>query len=126
MKSLIAFASVLALSVPAMAAEGHVSHQSLAKMGLAGMSAMADAQGMQIRGLSVLVGGGSSAKISGVGGTASSTNFYAADGKHTASGDNASVAGDLTSTVTTHGSHVTTATTVNVIGAGGFSSATAK
>ncbi len=126
MKSLIAFASVLALSVPAMAAEGHVSHQSLAKMGLAGMTAMADSQGMQIRGLSVLVGGGSSAKISGVGGTASSTNFYAADGTHSASGDNASVAGDVTSTITTHGSHVTTTTTVNVIGAGGFSSATSK
>jgi hypothetical protein len=126
MKSLIAFASVLALSVPALAAEGHVSHQSLAKMGLAGMTAMADAQGMQIRGLSVLVGGGSSAKISGVGGTASSTNFYAANGKHSASGENASVAGDVTSTIYTHGSHVATVTTVNVIGAGGFSSATAK
>jgi hypothetical protein len=126
MKSLIAFASVLALSVPALAAEGHVSHQSLAKMGLAGMSAMADAQGMHIRGLSVTVGGGSIAGIGGVGGGAASVNFYSANGKHSASGDNASVAGDLTSTVTTHGSHVTTTTTVNVIGAGGFSSATAK
>ena len=56
MKSLIALASVLALSVsPAFAADGHVSHQSLAKMGLAGMTAMADAQGAQIRGLSVAV-----------------------------------------------------------------------
>jgi hypothetical protein len=126
MKSLIAFASVLALSVPAMAAEGHVSHQSLAKMGLAGMTAMADAQGMQIRGMSVLVGGGSSAKISGVGGTASSTNFYTASGKYTAEGENASVAGDLTSTTITHGSHTASITTVNVIGAGGFSSASAK
>ena len=125
MKSLIAFASVLALSVPAMAAEGHVSHQSLAKMGLAGMTAMADSQGMQIRGLSVLVGGGSSAKISGVGGTASSTNFYAANGKHSASGENASVAGDVTSTITPTAASATV-TTVNVIGAGGFSSATSK
>jgi hypothetical protein len=124
MKSLIAFASVVALSVvPAFAAEGHVSHQSLAKMGLSGMKAMADAQGAQIRGLSVIVGGGSYATISGVGGSAGSVNFYGATGKHSASGNNASVAGDVTSTITTHGSHVTTVTTVNAIGAGGFSSA---
>jgi hypothetical protein len=127
MKSLIAFASVVALSVvPAFAAQGHVSNQSLANMGLAGMKSMADAQGMQLRGLSVKVGGGSIAGIAGVGGGAASVNFYSANGKHSASGENASVAGDVTSTITTHGSHVTTTTTVNVIGAGGFSSATAK
>ena len=73
-----------------------------------------------------VVGGFSSASINGVGGTAGSTNFYFADSKKQASGNNASIAGDLTSTVTTHGSHVTTTTTVNVIGAGGFSTATAK
>ena len=128
MKSLIALASVVALSVtPAFAAEGRISHQSLAKMGLSGMTAMADAQGAQIRGLSVaVVGGGSIAGISGVGGSAGSTNFYYADSKKSASGDNLSGAADLTSTVTTHGSHVTTTTTVNIIAAGGFSSATAK
>jgi hypothetical protein len=128
MKSLIAFASAVALTVvPAFAGEGHVSHHSLANMGLSGMKAMADAQGAQIRGLSVaVVGGFSSASINGVGGTAGSTNFYFADSKKSASGDNASIAGDLTSTVTTHGTHVTTTTTTNIIGAGGFSSATAK
>jgi hypothetical protein len=125
MKSLIAFASVVALSVaPAFAAEGHVSSQALANMGLSGMKAMADVQGMQIRGLSVLVGGGSYAKISGVGGTASSSNFYVANGKHSASGDNASVAGDTTNTTVTVGHFTASKTTTNIIGAGGFSSAT--
>jgi hypothetical protein len=128
MKSLIALASVLALSVsPAFAAEGQVSHQSLAKMGLAGMTAMADAQGMQIRGLSVaVVGGASTATIHGAGGTATSSNFYFAAGKHSATGDNLSGAADLSSTITTHGSHVSTSTTVNIVAAGGFSSASAK
>ncbi len=66
---------------------------------------MADAQGMQIRGLSVAASAAAAPpRSAGVGGHGGSTNFYAADGKHTASGDNASVAGDLTSTVTTHGS----------------------
>jgi hypothetical protein len=126
MKSLIAFASVAAFAVcPAFAAQGTISHHSLAKMGLAGMNTMADSQGMQIRGLSVKVGGGSSATISGVGGTATSHNYYSADGKHSAEGDNASVAGDLTSTTVTIGSHSASKTTVNVIGAGGFSSASA-
>ncbi len=124
MKVLLGLAAVVAFSATsAMAGEGRVSDQSLAKMGLANMKTMSDSQGMHIRGLSVLVGGGSYATINGVGGSSGSVNFYLADGKHSASGDNASVAGDVTSTITTHGSHVTTVTTVNVIGAGGFSSA---
>jgi hypothetical protein len=128
MKSLIAFASVVALSVvPAYAAEGHVSNQALAKMGLSGMKAMADAQGAQIRGLSIAVaGGGSTATIHGVGGSASSTNFYLAAGKHSASGNNASVAGDSTTTSVSFGPFTASKTTTNVIGAGGFSSASAK
>ena len=127
MKVLFGLAAVVAFSATsAMAAEGQVSNHSLANMGLAGMKSMSDTQGLHIRGLSVIVGGGSTASIHGVGGSASSTNFYLATGKHSASGNNASVAGDLSSTVLTHGSHVATITTVNVIGAGGFSSATAK
>jgi hypothetical protein len=127
MKSLIALASVVALSVaPAFAAEGHVSHNSLANMGLAGMKAMADSQGAQIRGMSVIVGGGSYSTIHGVGGSAGSVNFYGATGKHSASGNNASVAGDVSSTIVTVGPHVVTYTTVNAIGAGGFSSAKSK
>ena len=51
MKSLYALAAIVAFSaVPAFAGEGHVSTNSLAKMGLAGMKTMNDAQGMQIRG----------------------------------------------------------------------------
>jgi hypothetical protein len=127
MKSLLGMAAVVAFSVvPALAGEGRVSDQSLAKMGLSGMKAMSDVQGMQFRGLSVEVGGFSSATISGVGGSASSVNFYGATGKHSASGENLSVAGDVTSTITTHGSHVTTTTTVNIVAAGGFSSASSR
>jgi hypothetical protein len=128
MKSLIALASVAMLAVPAFAGEGHVSNQSLAKMGLSGMTAMADSQGAKIRGLSVAVAGGVGySHISGVGGSSGELTFYgAADkGKHSAnaSGDNAAISGDATTTITTHGNYVTTKTTVNVIGSGGFSSA---
>jgi hypothetical protein len=127
MKVLFGLAAVVAFSaVSAMAGEGRVSNNALANMGLSGMKSMTDTQGMHIRGLSVTVGGGSIAFIGGVGGGAGSINYYSANGKHSASGDNASVAGDVTSTITTHGSHVTTTTTVNVIGAGGFSSATSR
>jgi|SRR5580700_1609684 hypothetical protein len=130
MKSLIALASVAMLAVPAFAGEGHVSNQSLAKMGLSGMKAMADSQGTQIRGLAVAVAGGVGySTIHGVGGSTGELTFYgAADtGKKgaSASGDNAAISGDATTTITTHGSHVSTTTTVNVIGSGGFSSAKA-
>jgi hypothetical protein len=127
MKVLLGLAAVVAFSAAsAMAGDGRLSDQSLAKMGLAGMHSMSDVQGLHIRGLSVIVGGGSSASINGVGGHATSTNFYLASGKHSASGDNGSVAGDATTTVTTYGHFVSTKTTVNVIGAGGFSSASSR
>jgi hypothetical protein len=132
MKSLIALASVVALSVsPAFAAEGHVSQKALANMGLSGMKAMADSQGTHIRGLSAIAvaGGGGYSTLHGVGGSTGELTFYgAADtGKKgaSASGDNAAISGDATTTITTHGSHVSTTTTVNVIGSGGFSSAKA-
>lgn len=55
MKTLIAFAFVLALSsVSAWAADGKVSHSSLAKMGLSGMKQMTDQQGSSIRGRAVV------------------------------------------------------------------------
>jgi hypothetical protein len=133
MKSLIALASVAMLAVPAFAGEGHVSNQSLAKMGLSGMKAMADSQGAQIRGLSsIAVASGSGySSISGVGGTSHESTDYlaAATSKHgssTASGDNAAISGDATTTVVTLGPFVASKTTVNVIGSGGFSSASAK
>ena len=79
MKSLIALASVAMLAVPAFAGEGHVSNQSLAKMGLSGMKAMADSQGAHIRGLSVAVAGGVGySTISGVGGSTGELTFYGA------------------------------------------------
>jgi|SRR5580698_5564026 hypothetical protein len=127
MKSLIALASVVALSVaPAFAAEGHVSNKALANMGLSGMKAMADSQGAHIRGLSIAVaGGGGYSTLNGLGGSTGELTFYGAADKHSASGDNAAISGDATTTITTKGSYVTTKTTVNVIGSGGFSSAKA-
>lgn len=90
MKSLYALAAIVAFSaVPAFAGEGHVSTNSLAKMGLAGMKTMNDAQGMQIRGTSIaVVAGVSYAHISGEGGSAGSINGYFAAGHHSASGAN--------------------------------------
>jgi hypothetical protein len=54
MKQLIGFAAIVLLSaVSATAGDGQLSHQSLGRIGLAGMTAMSDAQGMSIRGLGV-------------------------------------------------------------------------
>jgi hypothetical protein len=124
MKSLYAVAAIVALSaVPTFAGEGHVTTNSLAKMGLAGMKSMDDAQGMNIRGLSIaVVSGGSIAGIHGNGGAAASVNTYFASGKKSAEGSNLSYAVD--GTITTHGNHVTTVT--NFVAAGGASQASAK
>jgi hypothetical protein len=96
MKSLLAFASVVAFSVaPAFAGQGQVSDQSLAKMGLSGMKAISDAQGMQIRGLSIaVVSGGSGAHLPGAG---AGSSFFAAGsgpGYHSAEGSSSSSATD--------------------------------
>jgi hypothetical protein len=127
MKTLLGFASVLAFAVaPACAGEGHVSSQSLAKMGLSGMKTMSESQGMKIRGLSIAIaGGGSVASINGVGGTAIGNNFYFSANDHKASGYNLTYATD-TQTVTSvsHG-QITVISTTNTIAAGGFSSASA-
>jgi hypothetical protein len=124
MKTLLSLASVLVLSpAPAMAGDGHVSSQSLAKMGLSGMHSMTDAQGSQIRGLSIAVAaGGSIAFIGGEGGGAASVNTYFAAGHKSASGNNVSFAVDGTATL--HGNGSITAT-VNGVAAGGASSAKA-
>jgi hypothetical protein len=54
MKTLIVFAFALALSsVSALAADGKVSHSSLAKMGLSGIKQMTDHEGSSIRGQAV-------------------------------------------------------------------------
>jgi hypothetical protein len=119
MKILFALASIVAFSVaPAFAGEGQVSEQSLGKMGLSGMKAMSDAQGMQIRGQSIaVVGGFSQAATFGRGGEATSVNFYFAAGQHSASGGNLSGAATLT---------LGRNSSLTIVAAGGFSSASAR
>src|SRR5579872_3538389 len=114
MKKLLGAVSALALCVtPVFAGEGNVSHQSLAKMGLVGMKAMSDSDGMQLRGLSTQAGGWSSTTLIAVGGETSSTNFsYAAD-KKSATTANLSVSG----AVSVSNNNVW----LNVIAAGGTS-----
>jgi hypothetical protein len=59
MKLLIGFATILCLSaVSAVAGDGRLSDQSLAKIGLGGMQVMSDTQGLGIRGLGVSEGMG--------------------------------------------------------------------
>jgi hypothetical protein len=54
MKLLIGCAAILGLSaVTAVAGEGRLSNQSLARLGLGGMQLMSDSQGLEIRGLGV-------------------------------------------------------------------------
>jgi hypothetical protein len=54
MKLFLGCAVILGLSmVSAMAGDGGLSHQSLAKVGLGGMAMLSDSQGLEIRGLGV-------------------------------------------------------------------------
>src|SRR5580698_3400883 len=119
MKSLFALASVLAFAAaPALAADGQVSDQALAKMGLGSMKSVSDAQGMHIRGLSIaVVGGYSSAYTNTRNSGASTTNFYFAAGNHSATGATASAAGQLTAS----NYHISG----TLVGAGGFATASA-
>lgn len=56
MRTLFTLASILALTAaPALAGEGQVSKRSLANMGLPGMKALSDDQGMAIRGQSIAI-----------------------------------------------------------------------
>jgi hypothetical protein len=55
MKTLVVVASLSVLCcTPVVAADGHVSHSSLAKMGLFRMQSMSDARGLSIRGRSLI------------------------------------------------------------------------
>jgi hypothetical protein len=123
MRHLLSLFCVIGLSAaPALAGDGHVARQSLAKMGLAGMQVMTDDQGMQVRGTSIaVVAGGSIAFIGGEGGGAASVNTYFAAGHKTASGNNVSFA--VSGTISTSGDVVTS--TTNFVAAGGASSAKA-
>lgn len=120
MKTLFGAVSVIALGLsPVVAGEGNLSNQTLARMGLAGMQSLSDAQGMQLRGLAAQAGGWSSTTLVALNGATSSTNYaYAAD-KHSASTANLSVSGAVTSTSTNHGTY----TYANIIAAGGLSGA---
>jgi hypothetical protein len=54
MKTLVVLACGVAVScAPALAADGNVSHSSLSKMGLSGMTQMTDQRGSSIRGQAV-------------------------------------------------------------------------
>jgi hypothetical protein len=93
---IFALASILAFAaVPAFAGEGQISTRSLNNMGLSGLHFMTDAQGMNVRGLSIaVVNGGSGAAVIG---SHAGSSFYAAGsgyGTHSASGDSASEASD--------------------------------
>jgi hypothetical protein len=124
MKSLYALAAIVAFSAaPAFAADGHVSHNSLANMGLSSLKSMDDAQGMTVRGMSYTYASGTSFAVQfGGGGAAGSVNTSTGIGHKSASQNNFSVAGQTE--IVTVGPFVATAT--HVIGAGGASSATAK
>jgi hypothetical protein len=124
MKSLYALAAIVAFSAaPAFAGEGHVSTNSLAKMGLSSLKAMDDAQGMTVRGTSFVIASGTSFAVQfGGGGAAGSVNTSTGVGSHSASQNNFSVAGQTE--IVTVGPFVATAT--HVIGAGGASSASAR
>jgi hypothetical protein len=106
MKVLLAFATVVALSVTsAFAGDGQVSHQSLSKMGLSSMKAMSDTQGLQIRGMASVAAtaGGSFADL-GVSGGAS-TYLAAADSRR--DGSEATGASASTAAVTVAGLRIT-------------------
>jgi hypothetical protein len=120
MKTLLSVAALVVLAgSSAMAADGRVSHQSLNKMGLSGMTVMSDAQGMAVRGQFAIASGTSFAIQFGGGGAAGSVNTSTGVGNKSASQNNFSVAGQTE--VVTFGPFVATAT--HVIGAGGASSA---
>ena len=54
MKTLLTLAAIVCLSaLPARAADGQISKSTLAHLGLGGLTAMSDAQGLEIRGLGV-------------------------------------------------------------------------
>jgi hypothetical protein len=69
-KLVLAVAVVGCLSAAAFAADGRISQDSLAHMGLRGMTTMSDAQGMHVRGTSI--GGGPTVINTNIGGSGGS------------------------------------------------------
>jgi hypothetical protein len=57
-KTFLFFAALFGLSAaPALAGDGQISRSNLSRMGLAGMNAMTDTEGMSIRGTSFVIVG---------------------------------------------------------------------
>jgi hypothetical protein len=120
MKTLLSVAALVVFAVaPAMAGDGRVPQQSLAKMGLSGMQTMSDSQGMAVRGQSAYASGTSFAIQFGGGGAAGSINTSSASGGTSASQNNFSVAGQTYIV----GVGYFSASVTHVIGAGGAASA---
>ncbi len=118
MKSLFALAAVVALTAaPALAADGHVAKKSLANMGLSGMKAMTDAQGMSLRGLSIAVVSGDSNVNLGHGNSANSQFFAAGQGHGTHSAAGFSVSNASVDYDAHHGSFSLSITTGTAAGA---------
>jgi hypothetical protein len=99
-----AIAVVALLARVTSASDGRPSRDSLAEMGLSGLVVLTDGDAMAIRGQgfkpssSARAWGNSFATINTKGGSASSENGYAANGKHYASGNNLSFAGAIFTT----------------------------
>ncbi|HET6328145.1 MAG TPA: hypothetical protein VFG04_25905 [Planctomycetaceae bacterium] len=55
MRTLLTVAAILCFAaLPAYSADGQISQSSLARLGLAGMASLSDAQGLEVRGLGVM------------------------------------------------------------------------
>lgn len=93
MKTLLALTSLVLISAgSAVAGEGQVADQTLAKMGLGGMQVMTDADGMNVRGMAfVKVSGWSAAHNR----NAETYNDYVAVGHKNAQGSSYSIVGSV-------------------------------
>ena len=60
---LMALAAVAIFAAPSLAADGNVSNEMLAKMGLSGISVMSDDQGTAVRGMGFVIAGSGSVVI---------------------------------------------------------------
>jgi hypothetical protein len=98
-KNLVVSLAIVAAICPSAFSDGRVSDQTLADMGLGGLTVVSDNEAMSVRGhgykggSSVRIFGNSSATINTRHGSASSENGYNVSGKHFAAGGNISFAG---------------------------------
>ncbi|MGB6044956.1 MAG: hypothetical protein WBF93_17510 [Pirellulales bacterium] len=138
------FTAALCLIACSANAEG-ISSTTLDDMGLSGIEIMSDSDALAVRGLGytpkmpkmdkkgnkpwVAVGGASLAYLKDHHGGAGSVNFYLAEGKYNAQGENFSTASKVTEKIDTHSANgnvsVQSWKTIKTISAGGFSGASA-